>query len=84
MECLPKNCRPYKGTKAEKQRQEHFRYQHPLHDANPEFCHQISDVEKKKMLKFSEKRARCFGVGKVLVVTDPEKVKFIHALCVQY
>lgn len=77
MSCLPKNWRPYKGSKAEQQREEIFKYQHPLHDASAQFCHNISDVEKKRMLKFGEKRIReCFGVGKVFVMADVDKVCF--------
>ena len=76
MECLPKNCRPYKGSKAEQERQERFNYQHPLHDANVEFCHKISELEKKRMIRFGAKRIGCIDVGKVIVVADAEKVCF--------
>lgn len=69
MLALPKSCRPYKGSKAEQQRQEHFQYQHPRHDASAEFCHEISALEKKRMIKFGENRIKnCFGVGKVITV----------------
>lgn len=75
MLCLPKNCRPYKGSKAEQQRQERLKYQHPLHDASAEFCHELSELEQKRILKLGKRRIEeCFGVGKVFVMTAVDEV----------
>lgn len=78
MSCLPKNCQPLNGSKAEHRREEHFKHQNPLQDASVEFCHEISDLEKKRMLKFGERRIKnCFGVGKVFVMSKEDEV-WIH------
>ena len=65
MECLPKNCVPHKGSKAEEQRQSQLKYQHPSHDVNMECCHEMPELEKKRMKRFGEKRMKFFGMGRV-------------------
>lgn len=75
MECLPQNCVPYRDTKAKQLREERFSYQHPLHDVYHEYCHDMPEIEKKRMSKFGERRFKhFFGMGKVLVVTSNDKV----------
>lgn len=77
MSSLPKNCQPLKGSKAERQREDNFKYQHPLQDVNADFCHKLSDLEKKRLIKFGERRIRdCFGVGKVFIMSDADKVGY--------
>lgn len=78
MGCLPNNCIPYKGSNSEKQRQERFRYQHPSHDTSLVFCHEMPELEKKRFVKFGERRVRkFFGVGKVsITAADADKVMF--------
>lgn len=77
MSCLPNNCIPLKGSKAEKKRKEQLMDQQPQYDANVEFCHDsMPEIDKKRLKRFGEKRLRnCFGVGKVSVMAiDADKV----------
>lgn len=74
MDCLPNNCIPYKGSKAEQQRQDRLKYQHPSHDSNVEYCHEMPELERKRLKKFGERRAKYFGIGKVSAIKNTEKV----------
>ena len=76
MASLPKNCVPLRGSKAERERLRRITYQHPQHDSNIEYCHDMPDLEKKRMVKFTERRKKkFFGIGKVFVLTtDEDKV----------
>lgn len=81
MLCLPKNCVPYKGSNAELQRRECFMHQHPSHDANVELCHEMPDLEKKRHVKFGEKRTiNNFGLGRVSIITGTtyKVIVFVH------
>lgn len=72
---LPKNCRPYKGSKAELYRYERLKYQHPLQDTSEDFCHELNELEKKRISRFGKKRIQeCFGIGKVFVMTTVDEV----------
>ncbi len=71
MSNLPKDCIPYKSST---QRQKMFHSQFPLQDGNTLYCHDLPDIEKKRMIKFGERRMRKFiGVGNVSI-NDSEKV----------
>lgn len=79
MACLPKSSVPIKGSKAEKQRCELYSHQHPRHDISIEFCHDLSEVEKKRMATFVRKFTKMGGIGEVFVMTESnDKVLDIH------
>ena len=73
MLCLPKDYVPLKDSKLEQMRWQRFYYQHPLHDSNNEFCYDLSELEKKRMVAFIERKLKSsFGVGKVSVMINKE------------
>ena len=66
MQSLPEECVPLKGGEGEESRIQRFIHQMPVHDITPDMCHAMEDKEKKRMLKFVEKRRKeCYGVGTV-------------------
>ena len=77
MQCLPEECVPLKGGEGEEHRIQRFIRQMPVHDLTPDVCHTMEDKEKKRMLKFVEKRRmECYGVGTVeLEVSEEGKVR---------
>ena len=81
MDCLPKNCIPFKGSKVEQQRKHLLYYQHPPHDTNVEYCHQMPELEKKRMKKFVERCSNSFGIGKVSgLASDTKVIVCCHSL----
>lgn len=83
MTCLPKSCVPFKS--AQKQMQEKFNCQHPYHDGNLLFCHDMSDLEKKRMRTFGDRRLRKnFGVGQVSIMTSADKVSTVNSIKIPY
>ncbi len=70
MASLPQNCVPLRGSKVEQERLKRITHQHPHHDSNIEYCHVMPDIEKKRMIKFAERRKKKFsGIGKVLILS---------------
>ncbi len=66
MEELPVEVRPVRGSPGENYRAQQFVHQLPLYDFSPDKCHQLSEFEKRLMVKFTDKRAKKFhGVGVV-------------------
>lgn len=66
MSSLPKECVPLKGSQGEKHRAQQFLHQLPAYDSSPEVCHKMTELEKKRMLKFVERRKnKFFGIGTV-------------------
>ena len=66
MQSLPEECVPLKGTPGEHYRSQQFIHQHPPQDLNPENCHKLTDLDRKRMAKFAERRKNRFhGVGTV-------------------
>ena len=66
MQSLPRECVPAVGTEGESYRRTQCFTQLPLYDFSLEACHKMSDLEKKRMGKFTERRrTKFFGVGKV-------------------
>lgn len=80
MSCLPNEYVPLRGSEGERMRARLYLNQLPPHDTNPASCHTLSDLEKKRLLKFAERRkSRSSGVGKVVMLEqDGQKVLLPH------
>ena len=66
MQSLPPECVPAVGAEGESYRRTQCFTQLPLYDFSLEACHKMSDLEKKRMGKFTERRrTKFFGVGKL-------------------
>lgn len=66
MQSLPSECVPAVGTEGESYRRTQCFHQLPLYDFSLEACHKMSNLEKKRMGKFTERRrTRFIGVGKL-------------------
>ena len=75
MECLPKDRAPLRGSEGEKKRNQLYLEQLPPHDLDPALCHDMSDIEKKRLIKIADKnKARACGVGGISIATG-KKVK---------
>ncbi len=75
MQSLPEEYRPVKGGPGETYRAQQFIHQLPPHDLSPDKCHQLSDLEKRYMGKFTERRTnKSYGVGVIEQEADLEKV----------
>ena len=66
MQCLPEECVPLFGSKGEEWRVKEFMQQLPAYDTCPEACHDMADIDKKRMIKFADmRRKKFFGVGEI-------------------
>lgn len=66
VQSLPSGCVPKKGKEGEEQRVQRFTQQMPVYDFSLDVCHKLTELEKKRMLKFVEKRRKeSYGVGTV-------------------
>ena len=66
MQCLPEECVPLFGSKGQEWRERVFMQQLPAYDTCPEACHDMEDVDKKRMTKFADmRRKKFFGVGEI-------------------
>ena len=80
MSSLPEDCVPLKGKPGEAHRARQFSLQLPTHDASPEACHKLSDLEKKRLLKFVERRkSKNFGVGSIELLESSSSKVCTHA-----
>ena len=71
MNSLPSDHIPLKGTEGEKKRNELYLKQLPPHDQDPDMCHILSDKERKRLVKFSERiKQQACGVGIINVLHD--------------
>lgn len=70
MECLPKDRAPLRGSEGEKKRNQLYLEQLPPHDLDPALCHDMSDIEKKRLIKIADKnKARACSVGGISIAT---------------
>lgn len=66
MHCLPEECVPLFGSKGEEWREREFTQQLPAYDTCPEACHDMADIDKKRMTKFVDmRRKKFFGIGEI-------------------
>ena len=66
MESLPEELVPLKGSPGEEHRKQQYIRQLPAYDFSPDHCHALTDLEKRRMLKISERRKKTFlGTGRV-------------------
>ena len=64
MQSLPPEFAPLVSSEGETYRRMQCFLQLPLYDFSLDACHKMTDVEKKRMIKFAERRQReFFGVG---------------------
>ena len=71
MQCFPTECVPLFGSKGEEWREGEFMKQLPAYDTCPEACHDMADIDKKRMIKFVDmRRKKCFGVGEIEVLSE--------------
>ena len=77
MQSLPTGCVPKRGAEGEEQRMQRFTQQMPVYDFSLDVCHKLTELEKKRMLKFVEKRRKeSYGVGTVeLEMSEEGKVR---------
>ena len=65
-QCMPEECVPLYGSQGVDWRENQFLKQLPAYDTCPDVCHDMSDLEKKRMVKFVDmRRKKFFGVGEV-------------------
>lgn len=71
MDCLPSNYVPKKGTKGERNHAYLYLMQLPPQDFSPDSCHQLTEIEKRRLVKSADKRrTKSSGVGVVTRLTD--------------
>ena len=71
MGCLPEDHVPLRESEGEKRRNRLYIEQLPPHDLDPELCHPMSDVEKKRLTKIADKfKAHACGVGAINSATS--------------
>ena len=69
MSCLPNDHVPLRGSEGERMRARLYLNQLPPHDTNPASCHKLSDLEKKRLVKFAERRKnKSSSVGNVVML----------------
>ena len=69
MNSLPPDCVPLKGSVGEKRRNALYLKQLPPHDQDPDMCHILSDKERKRLVKLSERiRQQACGVGTINIL----------------
>ena len=76
MQCLPDEYVPLFGSKGEEWREKEFMKQLPAYDTCPEACHDMTDIDKKRMTKFADmRRKKMFGVGEIETLLE-------HKVCI--
>ena len=82
MQCLPEECVPLFGSKGEEWRVKEFMQQLPAYDTCPEACHDMADIDKKRMIRFADmRRKKFFGVGEIETLLE---CKVSYYLCHDY
>lgn len=84
MDSLPEEHVPLRGSKGEEKRNRLYLHQLPLHDLDPEACHKMTEIEKKRLVRFADKfKKNACGVGIIQLIQTKEKmVVNIHCLSV--
>lgn len=78
MKCLPDDYVPLCGSEGEKRRKEMYAKQLPPHDLDPDLCHAMTDVERKRLTKLADKiKVRACGAGTVNLSSTKEPPKVI-------
>ena len=78
MQCLPEERIPLFGSKGEEWRESEFMQQLPAYDTCPEACHDMADIDKKRMTKFVDmRRKKFFGVGEIETLLECK----VHIIC---
>lgn len=79
MESLPPECVPTLGTEGETYRRKQCFLQLPVYDFSLDACHKMTDLEKKRYVKFTSKRSEnFFGAGTLKLQGSEENI-----VCVQ-
>ena len=81
MQSLPSECVPEVGTEGDNYRRKQCFLQIPLYDFSLDASHNMTDLEKKRYGKFTDRtREKFFGVGKLkLQNTTDKKVYSTHS-----
>ena len=73
MQSLPSECVPLLGTEGDSYRRRQCFQQVPLYDFSLDACHKMSELEKKRFGKFTNKRqSESFGVGALKLKSTAE------------
>lgn len=89
MKSLPPECVPTLGTEGETYRRKQCFLQLPVYDFSLDACHKMSDLEKKRYVKFTSRRSEnFFGVGTLklqgseeeIVCIQPYTIIHVHAM----
>lgn len=76
MQCIPEECVPLHGSKGEEWRENQYMKQLPAYDTCPDACHDMTDIDKKRMNKFVDmRRKKFFGIGDIETLLE-SKVLF--------
>lgn len=71
MNSLPDEYVPLRDTKGERMRNKLYLEQLPRHDVDPTVCHDMTDTEKKRLVKIAEKwKTKACGAGTVVTAND--------------
>ena len=71
MQCIPEECIPLFGSKGEEWRENQFMKQLPAYDTCIDACHDMADLDKKRMTRFVDaRRKKFFGVGEVEILPE--------------
>lgn len=75
MKSLPVEYVPMKGTPGALWRIQQYTAQLPPYDFDSGACHKMTDLEKRRLIKFAEKRrSQCEGRGRVSATSAEVKV----------
>ena len=74
MQSLPSECVPEVGTEGDNYRRKQCFLQIPLYDFSLDACHNMTDLEKKRYGKLTDRtREKFFGVGKLKLQNTMDK-----------
>ena len=71
MNSLPDEVVPLRGTAGEERRSKLYLEQLPPHDVDSAMCHDMTDTEKRRLVKIAEKwKKKACGVGTVVIANE--------------
>ena len=74
MKCLPEDHRPLLCTIGEMTHARLYLNQLPSQDFDPESCHKLTDIERRRLVKFADRRrTKAAGVGAVTWLSSKER-----------
>lgn len=75
LKALPQSKLPISNTEGAKYRKQQLEKQLPLHDVDPDACHDLTDKELKEFEKYLDNlRSHVIGQGKVLKYQKPVRI----------